>query len=279
MKTILKQRWTLGLALLLAAGAAQAAKRSGPDMTLEQMTRASDAVVIGTVKDKKARWVKGHIETDYEIQVEEALKGGKSFRSGQTFRMTVMGGESTSPPISQFTEAQAHMFKGEDVALFLRTTPAGTDKQRQRAASVGSNLFTTPRVVGMNQGKFSVVTDAKDGRRKLTRVSLESYGFLPSDTTLSRVLRAVAQRDVDVTSGPVVSLGGGLVTSPDGKAMLDAAAANDPASARMLDALTGAKPIRGAAGAPSAAPRQVKNVPIPLQDLEEFKNQVRQFAN
>lgn len=263
------------VATLLVAGTSTAYIKRGKDMTLEQLTRAADAVVLGRCTGKSTRWVRGHIETDYEIVVSEKLKGSKSFNPGATVHLTVMGGESTTPPITQYTELQVHMYKGEEVALFLRTTPAGTEKARERAARIGSKLLTTPRVVGMNEGKFTVVVDETDGRRKLTRVNLENYGFMPQDMVLQRVLRAVARREVTVTDQPVVELGGGLVTSPEGKALIDAAAAGSKAPVSVAPA----PDEKSDPGSQSVIRTIRRGSPIPLQDLEEFKNQVRQFAN
>ncbi len=269
-------RIALVAAAVAAVGAGEAAVKRGKDMTLEQLTKKADVIVVGKCKSKQARWVGGHIETDYEIRVDEPLKGEKLFRAGSSIRMTVMGGSTTTPPISQYTELQPHMYAGEDVALFLKTDPAGSPETRAKAVKMGSNLLQSPRVLGLNQGKFSIVVDEKDGRRKLTKFNLENYGIMPNDSALKRVLRAVASHELNVKSGPVVELGGGLTTTPEGKSALDAAASLDPKGAAALaDSLAG----KSGDEASGAVINSLRGSPIPIQDLEEFKTQVKQFSN
>jgi hypothetical protein len=241
---------------------ALAVMRVGKASSLKTLTVASDAVVVGKCVGKKSEMVGRIIETDYEIEVSEVLKGSV-YRPGQRLTITVPGGDLTTPPISMAVPAQARMFVGEKVALFLSTKPvAGMAGQTPRPNAHKSKLLTTPRVVGGEEGKFSIYTDAADGAEKVTRINLEDYGYVHNDRVLERMLRAMAVGDLQVTSAPVVDLGGGTYTTPEGQALLDAA----------LSASGDAAPVAG-----KKSPAKGTGVP-PAQDFEAFKTMVKQFS-
>ena len=210
--------------IVLMASASSAAVRRGPEMTLEQLTKKADSVVIGKVdQEDRRRCVGSVLRPIMRSRWRRTLKG-KLRQPGNRFVMTVLGGSVSYPPITQFAELQPQMMKDEDVALFLRETPVKMPDDMKKAISPDSKLPTTPRCIGMNEGKFTVFTDQKDGRRKIARMSMEYYGYVHDDDQMQKIIRAVATHEVNVTSGPVVKLGGGLVTTPEGKAMIDAAA-------------------------------------------------------
>jgi hypothetical protein len=235
--------------------------RIGKEASLKSMTAASDAVIVGKCVGKKSQMVGRIIETDYEIEVSEVLKGS-AFQPGRTLTLTVPGGDLTTPPISMSVPAQARMFVGEKVALFLTTKPlpAPSSPSSQAAASK-SKLRTTPRIVGGYEGKFSVYKDEADGTEKVTRINLEQYGYVHNDRVLERMVRAMASGDLKVTSGPVVDLGGGTYTTPEGKALLDAALS-----------------ASGSAGGATGTTRPKTTGVPPAQDFEAFKTSVKQFA-
>lgn len=264
----LKTVWELFFAfaaVCITVSPATATVRFGKEMTLEQLTKNSESVIIGQCTSKQVRLVGRHFETEYEVKVTDRLKG-KDHAPGQVLRLALPGGEMTTPPLTQYVQGVPQMFKGEEVALFLKDTPPKLPQTIAERADRNSKILTSPQIVGWSEGKFSVFTDQRDGRRKIARVNLENYGYVAQDRVLERVLHAVASGDLSTTGGPVVDLGGGLVTTPDGKAMLDRTAA---ASAKLES-----KPKT-----PDVLGSMSKRGPVAVQDLDEFKNQVRQFAN
>jgi hypothetical protein len=237
--------------------------RKGTEKNLEQLTKASDAVVVGKCKSKKVNVVDRHFETVYEIEVKEPLKG-KQYRTGSTFLMTVPGGSLESPPLTQYVEGTAQMFPEEEVVLFLDTQPLRLDKSVTDRLSPKSTLLNSPRVVGMYEGKFTVITDEKDGAMKITRLNMEKFGFLPSDNQMRTILRALAKGDIASTTAPLVDIGGGVRATEDVRQLVDrAAAAQTPKPAKGADTVKRAVQDRGG---------------LPVQDFDEFKAQIRSFA-
>lgn len=264
-------RAVLGVAALSVASTAAAVSRRGPELTLEKLATRADSIVLGKVVSKKAVWIDSHIETQYDVKVEEQWKGGGKRAlgtdAGQTFRLAVMGGETTSPPIAHYAPMQASMIAGEEVALFLDTKPRGSDMERATSIASGSGVLSGPRIIGMNQGKFSVFTDKATGKRRIARVDIEDRGMVPQDVTMGRLLSAVANREVAVAEKNVVELGGGIKTTAVGADLLKQAGATTSATV-------------AAAAAKSAAGRMVppQMRAVAVQDLSEFKTLVTKFS-
>jgi len=237
------------------------------NLSLEELVALSDEVVVGHVKDKKVNVVGHHFETDYDIEVSETLKG-KSANKRMT--MTVMGGTLTTPPLTQYVQGQAFMHKGEHVALFVKTTPAkiSEDQKKRFKAAKGSDkskLLNTPRVVGMTQGKFSVITDKATGREKVAKFDLEEYGFAPNDIALEKSLQALETGRLKKQDGQVVQPGEVACKSP---------ACLSPAHGHPAGNSKNAQINATAQQATQAAQGQ----PIVVQDLQDFKDQVRKLV-
>jgi hypothetical protein len=266
---LLTTRWIKLVALagtaLVLASVSLGASRTGKEATLEQLTKGADAIIVGDVVSKKVNVVDRRFETDYDISVKEQLKGA-DLPPGRHVTITVPGGELTTPPLTMYVELQAYMVPKEEVVLFLSTRPRPVSPEL--AAQIGpTKLLTTPRVIGGYEGKFSVLTDVKDGRKRVTRLNLEQYGFVPQDPHLQSLLRAVASGDVPATSAPVVDLGGGLHTTEAGKHLLDTVYQDNKGEKPKLKA-TDSQVID--------AVRSRRN--IKLQDFDEFKSQISSFA-
>ncbi|MBX7246269.1 MAG: hypothetical protein K1X53_12305 [Candidatus Sumerlaeaceae bacterium] len=257
--------------MLLPSGAG-AFKRSGREMNLQELTQFSDLVVIGQVADKRVSAHGAFITTDYDIDVQDVLKdSSKSVQKKLT--VTLPGGDLTNPPISQHSEMVPHMYKGESVALFLNTAPQPNPNPAlaQKANVQDSPLAKSPRIAGLYEGKFTIITDKLDGRQKITRFNITEFGYVYNDRTVKRLMDAVANHDLNVTSGPAVALPNGAVTSPEGKSIVDAAIA----------AAGGAKTVKKLPMKPGdTVSIAAGNGTIPaVQDLEDFKSQVRKFVN
>lgn len=260
---ILRRLCALAAVALLPAVAA-AETRVGGQMTLQQLTRASDTVVLKTCTDKQVRVVGRHVETDYTVKVTEPLKGKRT--AGQVINMTYPGGELTTPPITQAVQGMPHMLRGEDVALFLDEKPVRLPASIEARRDSKSRVTVGPRIVGLDEGKFTVFTDKATGQRRVTRISLENYGYAHQDKVFQTVLRAVATNQMNTTSGTVVALGGGVYTSPQGKALLDRIRLPEPPK----NVARSAGEVRSTIGK--------REAPI-VQDLESFKAQIKTFAN
>lgn len=257
-------KWLLiACILMLAASVSHGYMRKGKEKTLTALTRESDSVIVGSCKGKKVDWVGKSLETQYTIEVQEQLKG-KLYKTGQQVVITLPGGELTTPPLTQYVEMVPRMFVGEDVALFLKKDPPQVPAFIRAKINPKSNLHTGPFIVGWYEGKFSVVTDKRDGKRKVTRINLDRFAMTQQEAVLERVVKAVANGSGPIANVPVVELGGGLVTTPEGKAVLD----------KVTQATGPVAPIP----APKVTPLPEGTRAIPVQDFDEFKAQIKTLA-
>jgi hypothetical protein len=110
--------------------------------TPEDLTRGSDVIAVGKVKELKSEWVSGKkaIVTRVTLDVDEFLKGG----AGQTLTVLVPGGEVDG--VGEWYSHTARFKKDEDVVLFAK-------KQ-------GTSDF---RVTGGESGKLIVTKDPRTG--------------------------------------------------------------------------------------------------------------------
>lgn len=115
-------------------------------LSTEELTNASDIVVLGNVDKVKSQWSKDRktIFTSAEIIVKDFIKGKK----GKTFPVKIKveyeGGEVGK--IGLMVSDQTELKKGENVLLFLKAGKSKLD-------GLAYNL------VGKNQGKYIVTAD------------------------------------------------------------------------------------------------------------------------
>ncbi len=107
----------------------------------QSATNRASSVVLATVASQESRWndARTKIYTYTELDVHEDFKGGKR---GKRVRVRQPGGSVGN--VACYVPGTATFRKGEKVLAFLR--PLKTDKTRFR-------------VVGMAQGKYSVLKD------------------------------------------------------------------------------------------------------------------------
>lgn len=148
------------------------------------------------------------------------------------------------------------MFTGENVALFLNEKPLQLTTEQKPGVSPASGLITMPRVLGMNQGKFTLFTDKVDGTRKVTRVSMEQFGYVHDDEQMERIVTAVASHQARITPGSVVQSGGATNSRQTEEIKAAVMAKRNEAVSSVLS----------------------RNSGITVQDLNEFKEQVRKSA-
>jgi hypothetical protein len=166
--------------LLLALScvvASSALATSAVALSLEDLTRESNAIYVGTVRSVEARWTRDQrrIITDTTIEISEVLKG-----RAQTTAVIMQPGGALGE-IGQKVIGVAEFQVGEEVVVFLE--------------SRGEN-FT---VSGLAQGKLTVERSS-DGRSVFaipTQAGLElmgpqpALGVMPLETLRERVRFAV----------------------------------------------------------------------------------------
>jgi hypothetical protein len=134
------------IALFLSAGTRAGATVLVPIEFRELVTSAA-IIVHGRVADVHAEWVDGRraVETFVTIDAAEYLKGSE----GSQITIKVPGGQ-VGRYRTIFVGAPTFE-RGDEVILFLK--------------SDGSSL---PFVIGLSQGVFHVVSDARSGRQRVT---------------------------------------------------------------------------------------------------------------
>ena len=142
-------RKLLVLSVLLAALTASAAVV--PRLSLERLVGRSEIIVHGRVTDSRVAWneKRTYIWTHYRVEVADTLKSS----GAREVVVSVPGGilDGVGMQISGTTPFE----EGEEVILFLYRTPVGYY-----------------RLTGWGQGKYSVLTDAASGTKRL-RTNLE----------------------------------------------------------------------------------------------------------
>jgi hypothetical protein len=248
-----------------------AATFRGRMMTMPELVKSSDEIVIGVVEKSQGVWRNGRVETDTVIIVQEGLKGNKyslgpgkksmDRASAPRVRMTTLGGTPPGSPLTQHVSFSPFFTEEEEVVLFLKYPEADPAKrERAMAAAPDSKLITSPRITGYFQGKFSVFTDEASGQKRVARLNLDAFDVLPSDASHRAALRALATNRLGVTSGPLV--------------------AKSPEDAPSLGSLTVAsrQAKSAATGALFGQGKTTKLNPIPVSPLEDFVNQIKESA-
>ena len=162
------KRFSLLLAVtVVALLAAQAAfATTVQKLSLQDLTKRSDSIVMARVDDAVSAWDAGHKEiyTTYTLQILNAVKGRKG-ESTVTIRQ--IGG--IVDHIASIVPGMPSFKKGEQVVVCLT--------QRDKAGY--------PWVMGLQQGKYTVVE--KDGakfvRNDLTDTELQLNGKKVTSTT------------------------------------------------------------------------------------------------
>lgn len=141
--------WTVSFfaaILLFLASSPPVALSQHRAMTPEDLTRGSDVVAVGRVKELKSEWSSGKnaIVTRVTLGVDEFLKGG----SGLTMTVIVPGGEIDG--VGEWYSHTARFKQDEDVLLFAK---------RQGSSEL--------RVTGGEDGKMLITKDSKTGTSQI----------------------------------------------------------------------------------------------------------------
>ncbi len=173
---------------VLAAGSAASAVLER--MTLEDLARSADLVVVGTVVSRTSHYDAppraDRIVTDVVVRVDRPVRG----EAGSEVVVTTPGGEVDG--LGQIVTGAPVLRPGEQVVLFLRTVSAGPP-----ATGV---LPAVPRrvVVGLSQGLFVVVRAGDEAsprvRQRLSGAYVVGEGEGPQvemDLDLEDLVRSV----------------------------------------------------------------------------------------
>jgi hypothetical protein len=162
-KTTLATCLLIVTALLVSAGWATKAVNAPPqdiistpdtslavELSLDDMVKQSDAIVIGNCTETKSVWIDRSLVTLATVSVTESLKGEAS-----TLTVALPGGVDVNRkiPVAMTYPGAPQIRPGEDVFLFL---------------SAESDVAGSYTVAGFSQGKFSIVTD-EDGQQVVSR--------------------------------------------------------------------------------------------------------------
>lgn len=188
----------VAVAIFALPMSASALRVTGTPMDMQQLTRSADEVVVGTVVEENAVIIGQRIETNYTIQVNESVKTRSGdLAPGRPLTITLPGGSLTTPPITQYVTGTPYMSKGEEVVLFL-AQPKQRAVTRAIDPELEGNLRDSYRVVGYNQGRFSVVRDQESGERLVTRFNLSDFGLANTSRDTRKILDGIEQGKLPV---------------------------------------------------------------------------------
>jgi len=157
------------LAALALVGAQVALATTVQKLTLQDLVKKSDSIVMARVEDATSSWDAGHKEiyTFYTLRVLDHVKGAK----GQTLiTLRELGG--TVDRIASIVPGMPDFKRGEEVVVFLT--------QKDKAGY--------PWVMGLQQGKYTISTDEKGVkmvRNDLAETTLMGPGGQKVDSTVS----------------------------------------------------------------------------------------------
>lgn len=164
---------TLAVAWLLAAAPATASLTLSYDF--DSLVAEADGIVHARVVGQRSGWVEERIVTWVDLQVVECLEG--PWAAGEVVTIAQLGG--VVGDLAMRVPGTAEFLGGEEVVVFLRLV--GEERQ--------------PMVLGMAQGKFTVVADPLTVTPMVTR-SLDGLGII--DPEALQVTEPIA--DVDLRS-------------------------------------------------------------------------------
>ena len=125
------------------------------EMGVEDLARDADSVLRGEVTGIKSEWDEGKskIYTYITLSVKERIKGGAT---EDTVTIRQLGGKVGK---MRLTVSDSAVFnKGENLIVFLKSE--GVQRSRRRRA--------INKIVGMEQGKYSIARDSLTGRHMVT---------------------------------------------------------------------------------------------------------------
>lgn len=180
----MSRTWCLFASLAVLFAARFASSAVVERMSLEQLSRAADLVVIGTVISSKSRYDDirpDRIVTDFVVRVVRVVLGEPKDEVVVTTPGGVVDGQGQIVPGGPVLRV------GEEVVLFLRS-----------ASPAKCSTIARPRfaIVGLSQGLFVVQRERPEGparaRQRLSGVYIVGHGpAIEMEFDLEEIVRAV----------------------------------------------------------------------------------------
>lgn len=128
--------------LLGALGAAKVSASVVEALSLVELVKRAEHVVVATAGERMGRRSKNLIVTDVQLKIDEGIKGGS--KRGDTLIATLLGGVADGVGLS--VPGEAALPEGTQMVVFLRRMPESGEL----------------RVVGMAQGALPI--ELRDGK-------------------------------------------------------------------------------------------------------------------
>ncbi|MCE5229706.1 hypothetical protein LLG95_08935 [bacterium] len=149
---------------------AQSIKRLG----LDEMAQKADNIFVATCTEKKVVFQNGSYVTKYKMKVAENWKGQAKVDKQGLLEMEEMGGSVQTPmPLTSYAQGMANFAEQEEVLLFTQQPTFNPKLQALNQRPAVSP--TSPRILGRDQGRFTVVRHPETGERLVSRTGAEPF--------------------------------------------------------------------------------------------------------
>lgn len=142
-------------------------------LTLDELVKRADIIVVANCDERETSWTNQNLVTHYTLRPSEFMKGYYDLNKDGQFEIEELGGVLKNPPIRQQVAGEANIKKGEEVLLFLKQNqkkfPDKTAEDDPRL--LASQKIDGLRIVGMAQGRFTVVEHPESGEKIVTKPS------------------------------------------------------------------------------------------------------------
>ncbi len=144
---------------------------------LEDLVQGSDAVIVANCVEKKTSVKNGNIVTSYKLKVQEQWKGSVTLSSAGELEFEELGGFIPKLGLTQHVGGMANLTEGEDVLLFAHVPAPQSAAPALQGVPEGTQPTISPssiRIVGRQQGRFTVVRHPETGAQMVSPVAVQS---------------------------------------------------------------------------------------------------------
>lgn len=174
------------LALLIGAGVDPAHALSTRALTLDELIAESDHIFVAVCEKKSVAFKSGNIITTYRMKSKEHWKGQVDLDADGTFELNQVGGRLKEPlPLVQHVTGSVPIVPGEEVLLFVKGVRANTAQSRGAQGAPKGGL---PTFLGFGAGRFSIITDSRNGEKYVTRPIGAVSSTVANDRMVQRML-------------------------------------------------------------------------------------------
>lgn len=174
------------LALLIVPAVGPVQALSTRPMTLDELIAESDHIFVAVCEKKTTAFKSGNIITTYRLRSKEHWKGQLELDADGTFELDQVGGSLKEPlPLVQHVIGSVPLVPGEEVLLFVRGIRANAAQSGGASAAPQGGL---PTYLGFGAGRFSIITDSRDGKKYVTRPIGAVSSTVANDRMVQRML-------------------------------------------------------------------------------------------